>query len=60
MDDVPLYVQEEAMACLQLAQDEAQAEMKVVLMGMAYGWLAIAKEWRRPTNQAGAGVDCCD
>lgn len=41
--DVPVDVQNEAKACLQLAEVETQSEIKVVLMGMAFGWLNLAR-----------------
>jgi hypothetical protein len=43
--DAPSYLQDEARACLNLAQIEEHSEMKVILMGMALGWLSIAKGW---------------
>jgi hypothetical protein len=44
--DAPSYLQHEARTCLRWAQIEAHPEMKVILMGMAVGWLSIAKEWK--------------
>jgi hypothetical protein len=43
--DAPSYLQDEARTCLSLAQIEEHSEMKVILMGMALGWLSIAKGW---------------
>ena len=41
--DTPSYLQEEATTCLELARVEEHAELKVILMGMVLGWLAMAK-----------------
>ena len=48
--DAPSYMQHEARNCLHLAQIEEHSEMKVILMGMALGWLSIAKEWSADTD----------
>lgn len=33
---------QEANECFRLAESETQPEVKTILLGMAYGWLAIA------------------
>jgi hypothetical protein len=48
--DAPLYLRNEARICLQLAQAEAHPEVKLILMGMALGWLNLADEMKRPVN----------
>jgi hypothetical protein len=48
--DAPLYLRNEARVCLQLAQAEAHPEVKLILMGMALGWLNLADEMKRPVN----------
>jgi len=45
-----LDFRQEARGCLRLAETEAQAEVKTILMGMALGWLTLA-------NQAKPSVD---
>ena len=35
--------QHEADGCFRLAQSEADADLRTVLMGMGYGWLALAR-----------------
>jgi hypothetical protein len=35
---------QEARGCLRLAEEETQAELKTILMGMALGWLTLASE----------------
>ena len=41
---------QEANGCLRLAESETHAGVKTILMGMAYGWLAIANHLR-PSSQ---------
>jgi hypothetical protein len=43
MVDVLDFTQE-ARGCLRLAECETQSELKTILMGMALGWLTLAKE----------------
>jgi hypothetical protein len=45
--DAPLYLRNEARICLQLARAEAHPEVKLILMGMALGWLNLADEMKR-------------
>ena len=37
---------QEANDCFRLAESEMQAEVKAILMGMAYGWLTLADHRR--------------
>ncbi len=39
-----LDFRQEARGCLHLAEAETQPEMKTVLMGMALGWLTLARD----------------
>ena len=40
---------QEANGCFRLAESETQAEVKTILMGMAFGWLTLA-DHARPSN----------
>lgn len=42
---------QEANGCFRLAEAETQAEVKTILMGMAYGWLTLADR-RRASSEA--------
>ncbi len=37
---------QEANGCFRLAESETQAEVKTILMGMAFGWLTLADHMR--------------
>ena len=37
-----LDFEQEANGCFRLAESETHAELKTILMGMGYGWLALA------------------
>jgi len=37
---------QEANGCLRLAESETHAEVKAILVGMAYGWLTLADHAR--------------
>jgi hypothetical protein len=37
-----LDFEQEADGCFRLAESETQAEVRTILMGMAYGWLTLA------------------
>jgi len=42
--------QHEADGCFRLAQSEADADLRTVLMGMGYGWLALARHQTASRN----------
>jgi hypothetical protein len=41
----------EADSCFRLAESETHAEIKTILMGMGYGWLALAN-YRKASSEA--------
>jgi hypothetical protein len=39
---------QEANGCFRLAESEAHAEVRTILMGMGYGWLTLANHHKAP------------
>jgi len=52
-----LDFRQEARGCLRLAETEAQAEVKTILMGMALGWLTLANQARPSADLEEEPVD---
>lgn len=48
---------EEANGCFRLAESETHAEVRTILMGMAYGWLTFANRQQASTKARREPVD---
>jgi hypothetical protein len=53
----PLDFTQEANGCFRLAESEAHAEVRTILMGMGYGWLTLANHHQAPDEVRREPID---